>query len=107
MLKVTLTALALLLATSSAFAADSERDTAVTQLATLYNSVDACGLILSRAKVDAFRESSQRPDDRLFNVDVFRATQALYAKQKDWTPEQLKTYCTETIAMAKTLGILT
>ena len=101
------TAIALLLLSSVTPAfATTDRDTAVSQLASLFNSADVCGLILSRAKVDAFRESARQPDDTLFNVDVFRATQALYAKQKDWTPDQLKAYCTETIATARSLGIL-
>ncbi|MBI4922578.1 MAG: hypothetical protein HY834_12595 [Devosia nanyangense] len=101
----TATALLLLLSVTPAFAT-TDRDTAVSQLASLYNSVDVCGLILSRAKVDAFRDAARQPDDTLFNVDVFRATQALYAKQKDWTPEQTKAFCAETIATARTLGIL-
>lgn len=86
--------------------ASTDRDTAVSALAQVYNSVDLCGLTVSRARVDAYAEAARGPDDALFNVDVFRATQALYAEQRDWTKEQTDAYCvTATEAVKKTLAV--
>ena len=87
MIRTVLTA-ALLLTATPAFAA-VDRDTAVTTLAALYYSADACNLSISRSKVDDYRDANTPSGDALFNVDVFRATQKLYTDHKDWTKEQL------------------
>ena len=88
-----------------AFAAD-DRDTAIKNLAGFYNSADVCQLQISRAKVDAYRSANTPASDALFNVDVFRATQALYASQKDWTKDQTDAYCKIALDTATTLGVL-
>lgn len=98
-------ALAAALLASPAFAAD-DRDTAIKTLAGLYNAADICQLQISRAKVDAYRSANTPPNDALFNVDVFRATQALYASQKDLSKEQIAAYCKTARDTAKTLGML-
>lgn len=98
--------LALLLAAAPALAAPTvDRETAVSILAGFYNSADVCNLSLSRAKVDAYRDSVTPAGDAMFNVDVFRATQALYTGQKDWTKEQTDAYCKDALAKAKELGV--
>ena len=98
-------ALAATLLASPAFAAD-DRDTVIKTLAGFYNSADVCQLQLSRAKVDAYRTANTPPNDALFNVDVFRATQALYASQKNLSKDQLAAYCKTARDTANTLGML-
>jgi len=104
MLKPALAALILVAATAPALAA-VDRDTAVSTLAGLYNSADVCNLAISRAKVDAYRDANAPTGDTLFNVDVFQATHALYAKQKDWTKDQTDAYCKTAADTARTLGM--
>lgn len=104
MLKAALVPLVLLAATAPALAA-VDRATAVSTLAGLYNSADVCNLAISRAKVDAYRDANAPAGDTLFNVDVFQATHALYAKQKDWTKDQTDAYCKTAADTAKTLGM--
>ena len=103
--KLILLAFAASLLASPAFAAD-DRDAAITNLAGFYNSADVCQLQISRVKVDAYRTANTPPNDSLFNVDVFRATQALYASQKDFSKDQLADYCKTALATAKSLGVL-
>ena len=98
-------AFAAALLASPAFAAD-DRDTAIKNLAGFYNSADVCQLQISRAKVDDYRTANTPPNDALFNVDVFRATQALYASQKDLSKDQLAAYCKTALSTAKSLGVL-
>ena len=98
-------ALVLALVATPALAAD-DRDTAIKNLAGFYNSADVCQLQISRAKVDAYRSANTPANDALFNVDVFRATQALYASQKDLPKDQLDAYCKTARETAKTLGVL-
>ena len=99
--------LALLLASTPALAATPpDRDTAITTLATFYFSADVCGFSISRAKVDAYREANKPADDALFNVDVFRATQALYAGHKDDTDAQTKTFCQAALKVATDNAVL-
>ena len=93
------------LVATPALATDT-RDTAIKNLAGFYNSADVCQLQISRAKVDAYRGANTPANDTLFNVDVFRATQALYASQKDWTKDQTDAYCKTAAETAKTLGML-
>ena len=96
--------IALLLTVTPALAS-TDRDTAVSALAQVYNSVDVCGLVVSRASVEAYAEAAHSPDDKLFNVDVFRATQALYEEQKGWDKAQTDAYCvTATEAVKKSLA---
>jgi hypothetical protein len=104
MLKAALVPLLLVAATAPALAAVA-RATAVSTLAGLYNSADVCNLAISRAKVDAYRDANAPAGDTMFNVDVFQATHALYAKQKDWTKEQTDAYCKTAADTAKTLGM--
>jgi hypothetical protein len=96
--------LALALTTLPAFAA-VDRETAVSTLAGLFNSAAVCNLAISRAKVDAYREANRPDGDALFNVDVFRATDALYDQQKTWTKEQTDAYCKTAADTAKSLGM--
>ena len=103
-MKLALSALVILAATSPALAA-VDRDTAVTTLASLYNSADVCNLVISRAKVDAYRSANTPAGDAMFNVDVFQATHALYAKQKDWSKQQLDDYCKSAAETVRTLGM--
>ena len=103
--KLALIALAAALLATPALAADN-RDTAVKNLAGFYNSADVCQLQISRAKVDDYRTANTPPNDALFNVDVFRATQALYASQKDLSKDQLAAYCKTALDTAKSLGVL-
>ena len=105
MLKLALIALALL-ATPAYAAATVDRATAVTTLAGLYYSAAACNLSISRAKVDAYRDANAPAGDTLFNVDVFNATHALYAQQKDWTKDQTAAYCKTAADTAKSLGMI-
>lgn len=100
-----LTALALIAATTPAFAT-VDRGTAIANLATLYYSADVCNLIIKRDKVDAYRDANAPAGDALFNVDVFRATKALYDTQKGWTQDQTDAYCKTAEATAKSLGII-
>jgi hypothetical protein len=88
-----LAALTLLLAVTPALAVTVDRATAVATLAGFYYSADACSLQISRVKVDAYAEANRPAGDALFNVDVFRATQALYVAHKDWSKDQLDGYC--------------
>jgi hypothetical protein len=105
MLKTALLTLVFVGATTSAFAA-VDRTTAVNTLAGLYNSADVCNLAISRAKVDAYRDANAPAGDALFNTDVFQATHALYAQQKDWAKAQTDAYCKAAGETAKTLGML-
>ena len=100
--------IACLLAAMPALAATPpvDRQTAVDNLAGFYYSADICNLALSRAKVDAYRDANTPAGDAMFNVDVFRATQALYTGQKDWTKEQTDTYCKAALDKAKQLDML-
>lgn len=104
MIRSALLASLLLLATPAFAAVD--RETAITNLSSIYNWAEVCGLQISRAKVDAYRAANTPPNDALFNVDVFRATHALTAAQKDWTKEQTAAYCKTALESAKTLGVL-
>ena len=105
MLKTALIALALI-ATPAYAAATVDRATAVTTLAGLYNSAQACNLAISRAKVDAYRDANTPPGDALFNVDVFNATHALFTQQKDWTKDQTAAYCKTAAETAKSLDMI-
>jgi|GEM_PF-3608568 len=96
---------ALLIATPALAAAPVDRATAVANLAGFYNSADICQLQISKAKVDAYRDANAPAGDTMFNVDVFRATQALYASQKDWTKDQTSDYCKKAADNAVTLGV--
>ena len=100
-----LAAFTLLLAATPALAAPVDRATAVTTLAGFYYSADACSLQISRAKVDAYAEANRPAGDTLFNVDVFRATQALYAEHKDWSKDQLDAYCKTARQSVLKLGV--
>ena len=102
MLRPVIIALALI-ATPALAAVD--RETAVSTLAGLYNSADVCNLPISRAKVDAYRDTNRPAGDDLFNVDVFQATHALYDQQKAWTKEQTADYCKKATDTAKTLDM--
>lgn len=104
MIKLAALPLTLVLLATPALADD--RATAVRNLAGFYNSADVCQLQISRAKVDAYRTANTPANDSLFNVDVFRATQALYASQKDWTKDQTTAYCKTAADTARTLGVL-
>ena len=104
MLKTALIAIALI-ATPAYAAATVDRATAVTTLAGLYNSAQACNLSISRAKVDAYRDANTPAGDALFNVDVFNATHALFTQQKDWTKDQTAAYCKTAAETAKTLDM--
>jgi hypothetical protein len=106
-------ALTLTLATASpALAADQaaattpDRGTAVSTLAGLYYSADACEFSISRDKVNAYRDVATPAGDAMFNVDVFRATQDLYTQHKDWPAEQLNTWCASEAAIIKSLGMM-
>jgi hypothetical protein len=101
-----LAALTLLLAATPALAAAPvDRATAVSALAGFYYSADACSLQISRVKVDAYAEANRPANDALFNVDVFRATQALYAAHKDWSKDQLDAYCKTARQAVVQLGV--
>ncbi|HEY4166010.1 MAG TPA: hypothetical protein VGM96_04515, partial [Reyranella sp.] len=93
------------IATPALAAAPVDRATAVTNLAGFYNSADICQLQISKAKVDAYRDANQPAGDAMFNVDVFRATQALYASQKDWTKDQIADYCKKAAATASAADV--
>ena len=100
----------LLIAATAALAATPafavvDRQTAVTTLAGFYNSADVCNLLISRAKVEEYANANRPADDALFNVDVFRATQALYTQQKDWTKAQTDDYCKTAKQTATALGV--
>lgn len=96
----TLTIALLLAVTPVVAATPPDRETAITTLATFYFSADVCRFSISRAKVDAYRDANKKPDDALFNVDVFRATQALYSGHKDDTDAQTKTFCQSALKVA-------
>lgn len=96
--------IALALVATPAFAA-VDRDTAINTLAGLYYSADVCQLSISRAKVDAYRDANAPAGDSLFNVDVFRATHALYDQQKGWTKDQTDAYCKTAADTAIKLGM--
>ena len=98
-----LAATALLMVTPASAAVD--RQTAVSTLAGFYNSADVCNLLISRVKVQEYADANRPADDALFNVDVFRATQALYTQQKAWTKEQTDEYCRTAKQTAETLGV--
>jgi hypothetical protein len=102
----TLTATAFLLIAASPAMAAVDRDTAVKTLASLFNSADVCQLSISRDKVNAYRADNAPAGDTTFNVDVFRATHALYDQQKTWTKDQTDAYCKTAAGTAKTLGML-
>lgn len=104
MLKSTLAALVILTATAPAFAA-VDRATAVAALAGFYHSASVCNLFISRAKIDEYAEANRPADDALFNVDVFRATQALYTAHEADTEEQTKAYCAEAADAARKAGV--
>ena len=98
---------ALLLAASPVLATTPpDRASAVSTLAALYYSADACNLSISRDKVNAYADTARPADDPLFNVDVFRATHDLYAAQKGWTKDQVAAWCKTEAATAKSLGML-
>lgn len=96
----------LLLAVTPAMAATPDRDTAVSTLAAIFYSVDACSFSISRDKVDAYRAAAQPANDSLFNVDVWRATHSLYATQKDWSKDQIGAWCSAESATIKSLGLM-
>ena len=104
MSKIAILPLLLALVATPALAAD--RATAITTLAGFYNSADVCQLQISKAKVDAYRDANTPANDTLFNVDVFRATQALYASQKGWTKDQTDAYCKTASDTALSAGVL-
>ena len=62
-------------------------------------------LNISRAKVDAYADANRPAGDALFNIDVFRATQALYTEQKDWTEDQTKAFCKTALETVRTLDM--
>lgn len=95
---------AMLLATTPSYAA-VDRETAITTLAGFYVAADICRLSISRAKVDAYAEANRPAGDAMFNVDVFRATQALYAQQKDWTEDETKAYCKTALETVRSLDM--
>jgi hypothetical protein len=95
----------ILIATPALAAAPVDRATAVSNLAGFFNSADICQLQISKAKVDAYHDANMPAGDALFNVDVFRATQALYASQKGWTKDQTADYCKKAAANAVSLGV--
>ena len=100
---------ALILAATPVFAATTpppDRATAISTLAALYYSADACNLSISRDKVNAYADAARPAGDALFNVDVFRATHDLYGAQKDWTKDQISAWCATEAATAKSLGML-
>lgn len=82
-----------------------DRATAVSTLAGLYYSADACSFSISRDKVSAYADAARPAGDALFNVDVFRATQALYAAQKGWSPDQVTAWCKTEAATIRQLGM--
>lgn len=111
MLRIILFASALIvmspaLAAAPAPASTPDRATAVTTLAGLYYSADACEFSISRDKVNAYRDAATPAGDAMFNVDVFRATQDLYTQHKDWKAEQLNTWCASEAATIKSLGMM-
>jgi len=97
--------LASTLAAATPASATVDRATAVSTLAGLYNSADVCNLSISKAKVDAYRAANTPAGDALFNVDVFRATDALYTQQKSWTKDQTADYCKKAAANVRTLDM--
>jgi hypothetical protein len=103
---------ATLIAASPALAADQaaatapDRTTAVSTLASLYYSADACEFSISRDKVAAYADAARPAGDALFNVDVFRATQDLYTQHKGWPAEQLNSWCASEAATIKSLGMM-
>jgi hypothetical protein len=97
--------LAVTLAAATPASATVDRATAVSTLAGLYNSADVCNLSISKAKVDAYRAANAPAGDALFNVDVFRATDALYTQQKSWTKDQTADYCRKAAANVRTLDM--
>ena len=100
-------ALLLALSVTPAFAAATiDRDTAVANLAGFYYSADVCNLSISRAKVDAYRDANAPAGDAMFNIDVFRATHALYDTQKGWTKDQTDAYCKTAAAAAVAAGVI-
>jgi hypothetical protein len=105
MLKALIPAL-LFAATPALAATPPDRATAISTLAALYYSADACNLSISRAKVADYSNAARPAGDPLFNVDVFRATHDLYAAQKDWTKDQVSAWCATEAATAKSLGML-
>ena len=99
--------LALALLATPAFAAPTlDRATAVQNLATFFYSADACRFPISRAKIDAYRTANTPNGDAMFNVDVFRATQKLYADQKDWPKDKLADWCKTTLEAVKAADLL-
>lgn len=104
MLKIAALLPLLLLASSPAYAL-TDRATAIETLAGVYNSVQACNLLISRAKVDAYADAARAPDDTMFNIEVWRATTALTESQKDWTDEHLKAYCATAAGNAERLAL--
>ncbi len=100
-------ALLLALAATPAFAAPTvDRDTAIATLAEFYYSADVCNLSISRAKVDDYRAANTPAGDAMFNVDVFKATHALYDTQKDFTKDQTAAYCKTALAAAQAAGVI-
>jgi hypothetical protein len=97
-----------LLIASPAFAetAAPDRATAVSTLAGLYYSADACSFSISRVKVAAYADAARKDGDALFNVDVFRATKDLYTAQKDWSKDQISAWCATEATTVKSLGML-
>lgn len=106
MLKTLLAALLLAATPALANTNPPDRATAVSTLAALYYSADACNLSISRDKVTAYADAARPAGDAMFNVDVFRATHDLYTSQKDWTKDQLSAWCATEAATAKSLGML-
>lgn len=99
-------ALAALLTVATPASAETEREAAINTLAGLYNSVDVCHLTVFRSKLEGVADGLRPKDDARFNVDVFFASQALYKAQKNWTKEQLDTYCAASLETAKKLGVI-
>lgn len=96
-----------LAATQTATAtATPDRDTAVSTLAGLYYSADACEFSISRDKVSAYADAARPAGDPMFNIDVFRATDKLYADHKGWPAEKLNTWCASEAATIKSLGMM-
>ena len=106
MLKALIPALLLAATPASAITAPPDRATAISTLAALYYSADACNLSISRDKVNAYADAARPAGDTLFNIDVFRATHDLYGTQKDWTKDQISAWCATEAATAKSLGML-
>jgi hypothetical protein len=105
MLKALLPAL-LLAATPVLAATPPDRATAVSTLAALYYSAEACNLSISRDKVNAYADTARLAGDAMFNIDVFRATHDLYGAQKDWPKDQVTAWCATEAVTAKSLGML-